>query len=40
MNEPATRPFLVCIHGATPAYARETRLMLRDLAKKVPAKRG
>jgi Reverse transcriptase (RNA-dependent DNA polymerase) len=38
MNEPATRPFLVCIHDATPAYARETRLMLRDLAKKVPAR--
>ena len=26
------RPFLVCIHDVTPAYARETRLMLRDLA--------
>jgi len=26
------RPFLVCIHDATPAHARETRLMLRDLA--------
>jgi hypothetical protein len=26
------RPFLVCIHDATPAYARETRRMLRDLA--------
>ena len=26
------RPFLVCIHDATPAYARETRVMLRDLA--------
>jgi peptidoglycan/xylan/chitin deacetylase (PgdA/CDA1 family) len=26
------RPFLVCIHDATPAYARETRLMVRDLA--------
>jgi peptidoglycan/xylan/chitin deacetylase (PgdA/CDA1 family) len=25
-------PFLVCIHDATPAFARETRLMLRDLA--------
>ena len=25
-------PFLVCIHDATPAYARETRVMLRDLA--------
>jgi peptidoglycan/xylan/chitin deacetylase (PgdA/CDA1 family) len=24
--------FLVCIHDATPAYARETRLMIRDLA--------
>ena len=26
------RPFLVCIHDATPAYARETRVILRDLA--------
>jgi hypothetical protein len=26
------RRFLVCIHDATPAYARETRVMLRDLA--------
>jgi len=26
------RPFLVCIHDATPAYARETREMIRDLA--------
>lgn len=26
------RPFLVCIHDATPAYARETQLMIRDLA--------
>jgi hypothetical protein len=25
-------PFLVCLHDATPAYARETRLILRDLA--------
>ena len=25
-------PFLVCIHDATPAYARETRLMIADLA--------
>lgn len=25
-------PFLVCIHDATPAYARETRVMLQDLA--------
>jgi hypothetical protein len=24
-------PFLVCIHDGTPAYARETRAMLRDL---------
>ena len=24
--------FLVCIHDATPAYARETRLIVRDLA--------
>jgi uncharacterized protein len=27
-----TRPFLVCIHDATPAFARETEAMLRDLA--------
>ena len=26
------RPFLVCIHDATPAYSRETRLIIRDLA--------
>ena len=26
------KPFLVCIHDATPAYAAETRAMLRDLA--------
>ena len=26
------RPFLVCIHDITPAYARETRAMIRDLA--------
>jgi len=26
------RPFLVCIHDASPAFARETRLMIRDLA--------
>jgi Uncharacterized protein conserved in bacteria (DUF2334) len=26
------RRFVVCIHDATPAYARETRLMIRDLA--------
>jgi peptidoglycan/xylan/chitin deacetylase (PgdA/CDA1 family) len=26
------RRFLVCIHDASPAHARETRLMLRDLA--------
>jgi predicted deacetylase len=25
-------PFLVCIHDATPAYEREIRLMIRDLA--------
>ena len=25
------RPFLVCIHDATPAYAHETQVMLRDL---------
>jgi peptidoglycan/xylan/chitin deacetylase (PgdA/CDA1 family) len=27
-----TRRFLVCLHDAAPAYARETRVMLRDLA--------
>ena len=27
-----SRPFLVCIHDATPAYAGETRAMIRDLA--------
>jgi hypothetical protein len=26
------RPFLVCIHDVTPALARETRVMLRELA--------
>lgn len=26
------RRFLVCIHDATPAHARETRVMIRDLA--------
>jgi hypothetical protein len=26
------RPFLVCIHDATPAFARATRVMIRDLA--------
>ena len=26
------RPFVVCIHDATPAFARETRVILRDLA--------
>lgn len=26
------RPFLVCVHDATPAFARETRMMFRDLA--------
>jgi hypothetical protein len=26
------RRFIVCIHDATPAYDRETRLMIRDLA--------
>lgn len=25
-------PFVVCVHDATPAYARETRLMIRALA--------
>ena len=28
----SSRRFLVCIHDATPAYARETRVMIRDLA--------
>jgi hypothetical protein len=26
------RPFLVCIHDATPAYAHETQVIIRDLA--------
>ena len=26
------RPFLVCVHDATPAHERETRRMVRDLA--------
>ena len=26
-----SKPFLVCIHDATPAHARETRMMIRDL---------
>ncbi|MGH7561395.1 MAG: DUF2334 domain-containing protein [Gemmatimonadales bacterium] len=26
------KPFVVCIHDATPAYDRETRTMIRDLA--------
>jgi hypothetical protein len=26
------RPFLLCIHDATPLYAHETRLIIRDLA--------
>ena len=26
------RPFIVCIHDATPTYTRETQLMIRDLA--------
>jgi hypothetical protein len=29
------RPFLVCIHDATPLYAHETRRMIRDLAPRV-----
>jgi predicted deacetylase len=29
---PTMRRFLVCIHDATPAYARETRAMIADLA--------
>jgi hypothetical protein len=28
----SVRSFIVCVHDATPAYARETRLMVRDLA--------
>ena len=36
MSDPArratTRRFHFCIHDATPAYARETERMLRDLA--------
>jgi hypothetical protein len=26
-----TKPFLVCVHDATPAYARETRVIIREL---------
>jgi peptidoglycan/xylan/chitin deacetylase (PgdA/CDA1 family) len=26
------RPFLLCVHDATPAYARETRVLIRELA--------
>jgi uncharacterized protein len=26
------QPFIVCIHDATPAYARETRVIIRELA--------
>jgi hypothetical protein len=32
LEERLMPPFLVCIHDATPAYARETRRMIRDLA--------
>ena len=31
-NSARIRRFIVCIHDATPAYARETRVMIRDLA--------
>jgi hypothetical protein len=27
-----TKPFLICIHDATPAYAQETAAMIKDLA--------
>jgi hypothetical protein len=30
-----TRRFHVCIHDATPAYARETRVLIRDLAPRI-----
>lgn len=30
-----TRPFLVCLHDGSPAHARETRAMLRDLGPRV-----
>ena len=32
LNPRPVRPFLVCIHDATPAYTDETRVMIRDLA--------
>jgi peptidoglycan/xylan/chitin deacetylase (PgdA/CDA1 family) len=32
LSADASRPFLVCIHDATPAYARETREMIHGLA--------
>ena len=31
-SEVVVRPFLVCIHDATPAHDLETRVMIRDLA--------
>jgi hypothetical protein len=31
-TESRVRPFLVCIHDATPVYDRQTRIMIRDLA--------
>ena len=31
-HTPRVRPFLVCIHDATPAFGPETRRMIRDLA--------
>jgi hypothetical protein len=31
MTDRAVRRFLICLHDATPAYARETQAMIRDL---------
>ena len=31
MRQRPTQPFLICIHDATPAYARETRVILDEL---------
>src|SRR5262245_41481774 len=32
LHFPPMRPFLVCVHDATPAYLRETGVIIRDLA--------
>ena len=32
LSDPTMQRFVICIHDATPAYARETKVMIRDLA--------